>query len=650
MKHITIFMMCLSILLIPGGFVNAYEITLSLYNQGFDINAFYNNGDFDPEVAIVNADPSSLLVIVGDPANVEEILKVPEIDDPFKLAEGGADFHFEVFQPFRFPDRFDGLFSTTVDNPMLLVLDNLAISEVSFYDDGVLADDRIDLSAYSVELLEFYFEVDSRDALYLTMLDGIILKLSNFIRLDDFTVSFDAAPVPEAGTFMLLGIGLLGLLGALKKRKAGKAFPASLFLAVILVMPMLLFPTGALAYEIGPEFCSSMSVAICGLFQNEYDTALGDPISQAVLTCSLPNGDSYPYPVVDSCPTYYKESWTQYYQNGYIICNDGNCLGYSTAFDPDDPDEPLKHPELTGAESRNSCIKLNNGTYQLSKNDFSYTFDPANPNFTMYPFYTTFSPATVSFPLSDRTMVRDVTAKVEAGEYGSADADVTVVNQDIKWDLSPLGFDLKFKKKMKEMTKAFDTIEETTSKFKRFDLATCKASWEVDPSLSFGFEGSKLCCPSRNPSIKDGLKMYANFSADFGPFSCDIPVFPLPFGFRANLAFDAGLGLSLEIAKEPSCESSDDLCGKVEGAFNVGLGASLTDITGGKILKGSLKGEPNPHFGARVCAKTDNLSDWSFKDAEACIEPKVVGEVIIASFIKKSISLSVGGKRCKTWE
>ena len=39
MKHIIIFMMCLSMLVIPGGFVNAYEVTLSLYNQGFDIDA-----------------------------------------------------------------------------------------------------------------------------------------------------------------------------------------------------------------------------------------------------------------------------------------------------------------------------------------------------------------------------------------------------------------------------------------------------------------------------------------------------------------------------------------------------------------------------------------------------------------------------------
>lgn len=39
---------------------------------------------------MVNASENTLLVIVGDPANVETILEVPE--DPFELMMNGSDY------------------------------------------------------------------------------------------------------------------------------------------------------------------------------------------------------------------------------------------------------------------------------------------------------------------------------------------------------------------------------------------------------------------------------------------------------------------------------------------------------------------------------------------------------------------------------
>jgi hypothetical protein len=195
---------------------SAFLVTLSPYNQGFDINAFYNDGEFDVEAGMVNASENTLLVIVGDPANVETILEVPE--DPFELAMNGSDFHFEIFQPFRFEHRFDGLFSTTVDDPVIFVPDNGIVT--SFSDDGVLADDRIDLTAYAPELPPVYYEVDFGDVITMLTNDGTRLFIRNVQRLADFTVQFDIGPIPEPATIVTLGLGIIGLIGiARKKRK-----------------------------------------------------------------------------------------------------------------------------------------------------------------------------------------------------------------------------------------------------------------------------------------------------------------------------------------------------------------------------------------------------------------------------------------------
>lgn len=219
MKLVITSLMCLSLFFMPVASeqANAYEITLSLYTQGLDLNALYNNGDFKPDDAIIESAPTSLLVIVGNPANVEDILKVPEIGDPFKLAEGGSDFHFEVFQPFRFQDRFNGLFSSTVDDPVLFVPDNGVV--LGFQDDGVLADDRIDLTAFSAELPESYYEVDFGDTIFMKTHDGIKLAISKFTRLSSFEFKLDVAPVPEPGTIVLLGLGFIGILGIFRGRK-----------------------------------------------------------------------------------------------------------------------------------------------------------------------------------------------------------------------------------------------------------------------------------------------------------------------------------------------------------------------------------------------------------------------------------------------
>ncbi len=238
-KQTMILTICMNMLLMltTVGQVGAYQVTLSLYNQGFDINAFYNDGDFDPEAAIVNADSSSLLVIVGDPANVEDVWEIPEIPNPFQLAEAGSDFHFEVFQPFRFPDRFDGLFSTTVDDPVLLVLDNLSMNDVEFYDDGKLSDDRIDLIPYTAELPELYFEMDYRDKLYVTLADSTKLEISHLVRNQNFEVEgYVGPPIPEPGTIVLLGLGLVGMIGIMRRKKQRYVYRSFGFILMFLGM------------------------------------------------------------------------------------------------------------------------------------------------------------------------------------------------------------------------------------------------------------------------------------------------------------------------------------------------------------------------------------------------------------------------------
>lgn len=215
---------------------SAYQVTLSLYNQGFDINKFYNNGDFNVEAGIVNADPTSLLVIVGDPANVEDVFETPDQATTFELLAAGSDFHFEIAQPFRFQDRFDGLFSTTVDDPLLFVPDNATIT--AFRDDGLLADDRIDLSGYEAELPPMYVEVDYGDTITLTTDDGTKLFITHIWRNDDFTVTFDISDVPEPGTVVLIGIGLVGIVGMVRRKKMIKKnlpFLNSLFITILLI-------------------------------------------------------------------------------------------------------------------------------------------------------------------------------------------------------------------------------------------------------------------------------------------------------------------------------------------------------------------------------------------------------------------------------
>lgn len=254
MKHTICVMLCLSVLLVLGtaNQISAYQVTLSPYNQEFDINKFYNDGDFDVDAGIVEGDPTVLLVIVGDPANVEEILKIPEIPDPFLLADAGSDFHFEVFQPFRFQDRFDGLFSTTVDDPVLFVPDNGTVT--SFRDDGLLADDRIDLTAYAAELPEEYYEVDWGDTITMTTNDGTTLYISRFWRLPDFTIQFDISDVPEPGMIVLVGLGLAGIIGMMRRKKMMDIKTTRLF-GILLVLTvgfiLLSVPKPIYAIEVG---------------------------------------------------------------------------------------------------------------------------------------------------------------------------------------------------------------------------------------------------------------------------------------------------------------------------------------------------------------------------------------------------------------
>ncbi len=280
--HMFYLIVCMSIFLLTiTGQAKASKVTLSLYDQGFNINEFYDNGEFSVENGIKDGNPEWLLVVIGDPANVEDVFETATIPNPFDLEIEGVDFHFEVFQPFRFPDRFDGLFSKTVDDPVLFVFDSLTVADVQFYDDGILADDRIDLSPFAEELPEFFFEVDAGDRLYVTMLDGTTLRISNIVRTDDFSVGFDVEPVPEPGTFLMLGLGVIGIIGLVRKKRNMRLLKKT---GLLLICIIISFSVSSYAYDIGPDFCSSMSHHACPAFQDAYDAhrnVLGEPVSAA---------------------------------------------------------------------------------------------------------------------------------------------------------------------------------------------------------------------------------------------------------------------------------------------------------------------------------------------------------------------------------
>ena len=314
-KYLLLIALCISTLLTVSTVeqADAYKVTLSLYNQGFNLNAFYDNGNFDVEKGIVEADPTSLMVIVGDPANVEDVLEVPEVPDPFQLADAGSDFHFEIAQPFRFQNRFNGLFSTSVDDPVLLVPDNGTV--VGFQDDVLLADDRINLEAYAAELPDQYYEVDKGDMITMLTDDGTKLFITGFWRNPDFTITINISDVPEPGTIVLLGLGFLVMMGIVRRKKSmnlKKIFPL-LIVVMVMLLTTMLYPVNIYALEIGPSFCAYISQPICTQFQEAYDPALGQPIDSAEGSGS---------------------SWAQNFEKGYITCNIADCYGYSKIQDP----------------------------------------------------------------------------------------------------------------------------------------------------------------------------------------------------------------------------------------------------------------------------------------------------------------------------
>ncbi len=759
-KHIFILGICVSVLFMLGAVeqAHAYEVTLSLYNQGFDINAFYNNGDFDVAAGIVEADPSSLLVIVGDPANVEETLEIPEIPDPFELAQAGSDFHFEDFQPFRFQDRFDGLFSTTVDDPVLLVPDNGTVT--AFRDDGLLADDRIDLAAYVAELPDEYYEMDWGDTLTMATDDGTNLFITQIHRNDDYTVTFDISNVPEPGTIALLGLGLVGLFGvAFKKRgkmKMKKAFSFMMIAGVILLATML-YAANSYAYEIGPEFCAYRSESICTGFQGAYHSALGRPIGPATKSSFFP-------------------LWTQKFEKGYINCVSGQCAGYSQAQDPAEVAIMLKwqdmqaagrdignftsdivgawgSPDGTGGHVRffeNGDIYYHGNGLRAGKAfevhgriQDTYNREGGTASFLGFPISDEKIYAQTGYSISyfeggcitsengiDYDMVvkgckegqpiqppklidatppacvnhedafdqEDFDLKWESYEptddvvffdpniaysrfemvskfgtiitpinhEGFVYKEVDVVNEEIEiaFDRSAklFGIDAEDAERISKVLnrldrdiKKFGSLEETLKRFggmqgkwpdctpKGFlGFRICWEKPKFDPSVDFGAAYSLQCCPS---DVKGKIKGHFGFAQDFGKLELYSPRYPVGYGFFVGAKIHIGAEIFIGGSWETTCSSS-------KACFDPNLQADIGGGLSGVFLDAAIA-RADLEVIARANAEISNLC-YYFDDSDRkeqrkvriCLSPKVVGEVELFSFLKKSVEANIGGKWC----
>ncbi len=174
-------------------------------NESFTLDVSFYQG-INLNDGMTEIDPTVLTLMFGDSEQLEFVLE-PELDDPFDFSPA-VDFHFE--------------YDSSAGTPTILPSDNVAAI-------AVLHDTSFNLiTPDSLQDVDFQYDfstvaVNETDTLLLLTQDTTYIKIGNIEQLSDLRVGFEYEQmadeaVPEPSTLFLLGIGLLGVAFAIRRK------------------------------------------------------------------------------------------------------------------------------------------------------------------------------------------------------------------------------------------------------------------------------------------------------------------------------------------------------------------------------------------------------------------------------------------------